>query len=228
LSWGVLLLSDKTFFETQTKAFATFSYRLPVVKKSSLFLEIQGGGTFTNVDFTNTRILNNDDPSLGNASHFYPNIGAGAYWQGEKFYVSFSLPMLFGHRSDKESNELAPTPADDLHSYFSAGLRLPVFAKDWEFLASTLIRWVPNAPNALVFNAGLAYRKTELNLGYHKDGTLGASLLVSPLSGLAIGYSYQFPTPDLFSQINTSNHELMVRIRLDSTRKQSAEQLVKK
>jgi hypothetical protein len=77
-----------------------------------------------------------------------------------------------------------------------------------------LIRWVPNAPNALVFNAGLAYRKTELNLGYHKDGT--------------IGYSYQFPSPDLFSQINTSNHELMVRIPLDSSRKQSAEQLVKK
>jgi hypothetical protein len=48
-------------------------------KKSSLFLGIQGGGTFTNVDFTNTRILNNDDPSLGTASHFYPNIGAGAY-----------------------------------------------------------------------------------------------------------------------------------------------------
>ena len=87
---------------------------------------------------------------------------------------------------------------------------------------------MPNAPNALVFNAGLAYRKTELNLGYHKDGTLGASLLVSPLSGLAIGYSYQFPSPDLFSQINTSNHELMVRIPLDSSRKQSAEQLVKK
>ena len=79
LSWGVLLLSDKTFIETQTKALATFSYRLPMGKKSFLFLGSQWGGTFTNVDFTNTRILNNDDPSLGTASHFYPNIGAGAY-----------------------------------------------------------------------------------------------------------------------------------------------------
>ena len=213
LSWGVLLMNDKTFIESQTKAFATFSYRLPMGNNNSLFLGIQGGGNFTNVDFSGLRILNPEDQQLDNTSHFYPNVGVGAYWKSKNYFVSFSLPMLFGYSAEKTADNQEPTPADDVHSYLSAGVRLPM-SKDWEFIASTLIRWVPNAPTSLVFNAGMAYQKTELSLGYHHDGTLGAQLLVQPKKGLAIGYSYQFPTPTLLSKINTSNHELMVRIPL--------------
>ena len=158
---------------------------------------------------TNTT-MSTSSTTTGAGATTTPSSSSGSTSQAQ----NTPLPMLFGYSAEKTADNQEPTPADDVHSYLSAGVRLPAFSPDWEFIASTLIRWVPNAPTSLVFNAGIAYQKTELSLGYHHDGTLGAQLLIQPRKGLAIGYSYQFPTPTLLSKINTSNHELMVRIPL--------------
>jgi len=216
LAYGGLVLADQTFVERQTRLFATFSYRIPVGKSNSLYLGIQGGGNLVNLNFDGINLAHSDDGQLGNLSRFYPNIGVGAHLKTNRLYLSLSAPMLFGNKKEKNADAIAPTPADDMHLYFSGGLRLPAFAEDWEYLASTLIRWVADAPVAAVFNAGLAYRKSELLLAYHHNGSLGASLLIDSGELISFGYAYEFPTTRLLSKLHSGNHELIFRIKFNN------------
>lgn len=118
----------------------------------------------------------------------------------------------------------SPPPRQTICTFiFRGGLRLPAFAEDWEYLASTLIRWVADAPVAAVFNAGLAYRKSELLLAYHRDSSLGASIYFNPKGMVSMGYSYQFPTPSLLSKLNSGNHEIILRFRFKNNKKEPSE-----
>jgi len=223
LGYGAVILVDQTFVERQTRLFATFSYRLPVGNGNSLYLGIQGGGNHINLDFDGLNLAHDDDSELSNLSRFYSNVGVGAYYKTERFYFSLSAPMLFGHKNEKKKDAIIPTPADDSHLYFSAGLRLPAFAEDWKYVASTLTRWVPNAPTSLVFNVGMAYQKSELLLAYHQDSSLGASLLLDTGGTISIGYAYQFPTPSLLSKLQSGNHEFILRIRFNNKKTRAIE-----
>lgn len=216
LSYGAMIMVDKTFVERQTRLFATFSYRLPLGNSNSLYLGVQGGGNNVNLNFNGINLAHQDDSELDNFSRFYPNVGVGAYIQLKKVYLALSAPLLFSHKKNKEADAINPTPADDMHVYFSGGVRLPAFARDWEYIASTLMRWVPNAPSTTVFNAGLAYQKSELTLAYHHNGSLGGNLLIDTGGVLSMGYAYQFPTQSLISKLNSGNHEIILRIRLDN------------
>ena len=224
LSFGAMILVDKTFNERQTQLFATFSYRLPSGNNNSLFLGIQGGGNNVNLNFNDLNLAHDNDGALNSFTRFYPNVGLGAYLKLNKGYISLSAPGLFEHEEKKQEDNIVP--ADDVHLYLSGGVRLPAFARDWEYIASTLMRWVPNAPTTMVFNAGLAYKKSELTLAYHRNGSLGGNLLFDTGSTLSMGYAYQFPTQSLISKLNSSNHEIIFRIRLDKNAKSDKQSIL--
>lgn len=223
LGYGAMVMVDQTFVERQTRLFASFSYRLPVDQRNSLYLGIQGGGNHINLNFTDLNLANNDDGRLKNFTRFYPNIGVGVYFEMKKCYFSFSAPLLFSHKKEKKADAISLTPADDLHLYFSTGVRLPAFADDWNYIVSTLIRWVPNAPTSSVINIGLTYQKSELLLAYHLNSSLGVSALFDNGGPISFGYAYQFSTPSLASKLHAGNHELIFRIRFKNKKTETIE-----
>lgn len=64
LGYGALLMMDKTFIEHQTRLFASFSYRLPIGEKNSLYLGVQGGGNHMNLNFNDLNLAHKDDGKL--------------------------------------------------------------------------------------------------------------------------------------------------------------------
>lgn len=110
LSFGAMILVDKTFNERQTQLFATFSYRLPSGNNNSLFLGIQGGGNNVNLNFNDLNLAHDNDGALNSFTRFYPNVGLGAYLKLKKGYISLSAPGIFEHEQQKQieaqSNEI--------------------------------------------------------------------------------------------------------------------------
>ena len=223
LGYGAILMVDQTFVERQTNIFANFSYRLPLGNGNSLFLGVQAGGNHVSMDFSGINMTHDDDDKLVSLTRFYPNIGVGVHYKMDKGYLSFSAPMLMGHLKDKNADAVNPSPVDDLHLYFSGGLRLPAFAPNWRYIVSCLVRWVKSAPISSVINAGFTYQKSEFLFAYHHNSSMGLSAFFDNGGPISVGYAHQFPTPDLISKLGFRNHELIIRIRLNNKKGEGKE-----
>ena len=209
---GISLVSDKVFIEQQTFAYIDFSYKLQMSGESALFLGLKAGGNFYSADPTNlntsTRI---GDPSQVSLSRFNPNIGAGAYFKSPSYWVSFSIPRLFNVK--RESDNLAVTAKDRVHTYLGAGVDLPVsngiFVKP-----SLMIRKVKGLAATADLTGMISWQNQfDVGLSFRTNSSMALMSMIS-LGMFDVGYAYETPTDNGLSQLNLRTHELVLRINL--------------
>jgi len=220
---GFSVVSDKVFIEQQTFAYADFSYKLDM-ESTQLYLGLKAGGNFYSAD---PRALStystSSDPAQQQLSRFNPNVGAGAYLRGELFWASFSIPRLFNVK--RESDNLAVTAKDRVHSYLGGGADFAV-GSGLLLKPSVLFRKVKGLPVTTDIT-GMVSWQNQLDLGVsYRTSSAFAFLAVVSLGGFDIGYAYETPTVSSLSQLNLKTHEIVLRINLgqgDQTDKEGPE-----
>jgi len=208
---GFSVVSDKVFIEQQTFAYADFSYKLDM-ESTQLYLGLKAGGNFYSAD---PRALStystSSDPAQQQLSRFNPNVGAGAYLRGELFWASFSIPRLFNVK--RESDNLAVTAKDRVHSYLGGGADFAV-GSGLLLKPSVLFRKVKGLPVTTDIT-GMVSWQNQLDLGVsYRTSSAFAFLAVVSLGGFDIGYAYETPTVSSLSQLNLKTHEIVLRINL--------------
>jgi type IX secretion system PorP/SprF family membrane protein len=208
---GLSVVSDKVFIEQQTFAYADFSYKLDM-ESTQLYLGLKAGGNFYSAD---PRVLStystSSDPAQQQLSRFNPNVGAGAYLRGELFWASFSIPRLFNVK--RESDNLAVTAKDRVHSYLGGGADFAV-GSGLLLKPSVLFRKVKGLPVTTDITTMLSWQN-QLDLGVsYRTSSAFALLAVVSLGGFDIGYAYETPTVSSLSQLNLKTHEIVLRINL--------------
>ena len=208
---GLSVVSDKVFIEQQTFAYADFSYKLDM-ESTPLYLGLKAGGNFYSAD---PRVLStystSSDPAQQQLSRFNPNVGAGAYLRGELFWASFSIPRLFNVK--RESDNLAVTAKDRVHSYLGGGADFAV-GSGLLLKPSVLFRKVKGLPVTTDITTMLSWQN-QLDLGVsYRTSSAFALLAVVSLGGFDIGYAYETPTDSSLSQLNLKTHEIVLRINL--------------
>jgi len=216
---GFNVVNDQTFIENQTLIFGSFSYRLQMNGRSNLFLGLQAG---TNSYSVNARGLdvygleNGVDPFLLDTSKFYPNIGVGAYLQHEKYYLSLSAPKILKTQRFKEQNGLVTSAADLVHIYASAGYYIPL-NQQWEFVPSTLVRYVNFAPFLITANASFSYKRViDFGVEYNFKSGMGATLMVEAGNTFSFGYAYITSLHAQLNPFSKGTHEVVMLIKLGS------------
>ena len=220
---GLSVVSDKVFIEQQTFAYADFSYKLDM-ESTQLYLGLKAGGNFYSAD---PRVLStystSSDPAQQQLSRFNPNVGAGAYLRGELFWASFSIPRLFNVK--RESDNLAVTAKDRVHSYLGGGADFAV-GSGLLLKPSVLFRKVKGLPVTTDITTMLSWQNQfDLGVSYRTSSAF-ALLAVVSLGGFDIGYAYETPTVSSLSQLNLKTHEIVLRINLgqgDQTSKDGPE-----
>ena len=208
---GLSVVSDKVFIEQQTFAYADFSYKLDM-ESTQLYLGLKAGGNFYSAD---PRVLStystSSDPAQQQLSRFNPNVGAGAYLRGELFWASFSIPRLFNVK--RESDNLAVTAKDRVHSYLGGGADFAV-GSGLLLKPSVLFRKVKGLPVTTDITGMLSWQNQfDLGVSYRTSSAF-ALLAVVSLGGFDIGYAYETPTDSSLSQLNLKTHEIVLRINL--------------
>ena len=208
---GLSVVSDKVFIEQQTFAYADFSYKLDM-ESTQLYLGLKAGGNFYSAD---PRVLStystSSDPAQQQLSRFNPNVGAGVYLRGELFWASFSIPRLFNVK--RESDNLAVTAKDRVHSYLGGGADFAV-GSGLLLKPSVLFRKVKGLPVTTDITTMLSWQNQfDLGVSYRTSSAF-ALLAVVSLGGFDIGYAYETPTDNGLSQLNLRTHELVLRINL--------------
>ena len=132
------------------------------MESTQLYLGLKAGGNFYSAD---PRVLSTySHPPIqrnNSFSRFNPNVGAGAYLKGELFWASFSIPRLFNVK--RESDNLAVTAKDRVHSYLGGGADLPV-GSGLLLKPSVMFRKVKGLPVTTDFTGMLSWQN-QFDLG---------------------------------------------------------------
>jgi len=211
---GLSIVNDEIGPSNETYIDVDFSYTLNVGATAKLALGIKAGANLLSVDYN--KLTGDDDVIFQDNidNRFMPNVGIGAYWYDDKYYLGLSSPDLLEteHYDDDEVAE-SYLAKERLHAYLMGGY---VFDLDYnlKFKPAFLVKAVDGAPLQVDISA---------NFLFNEKFTIGAayrwSAAVSGIAGfqisdqLMIGYAYDQETTEL-RRYNSGSHEIVLRFEL--------------
>ena len=139
------------------------------------------------------------------------NVGVGAFFYNERFYVGLSAPYLFKTPLFRMNGSTNITGlSESINVFTTAGVVFKINEKI-KFRPSTLIKYAPNLPLSIDFNSNILYNnRIELGLSYRFNDSASAMLSVILNKNIKIGYAYDKTLTDLGN--NLSSHEVMLMI----------------
>jgi type IX secretion system PorP/SprF family membrane protein len=202
----------------ENNVYADFAYVLPVGLEAKLSLGLKAGFTFFNANFDGF-ILNSGNVSTDiafneNINRTFPNIGIGAFYFTENYYLGLSAPNMLTTTHLESENGIKSTGVQDIHDYVTVGYVFNINS-DLKFKPAFMAKGVKGAPMAIDITANvLINEKLEAGLGYRLDDAISALVNFRVAPDLRIGYSYDFTTSNLGS-FNSGSHEIFILFDVD-------------
>lgn len=224
---GLSVISDKIGPVEENNVYADFSYTLNLGGEHRLAFGLKAGATFQNIglfsDIGNGFVPDAGDEAFSeNTSNTYLNIGSGAFYYTDKYYVSISVPnMIKSTYLDVTTNgQEYKYGSEVLHYFISAGYVFD-FSTEIKFKPSFLIKSAFNAPTSIDLSANfLLYDRFEIGAMYRLEDSVGAMANFAVTPDIRIGYAYDYTTSDLNIKASGS-HEIMVLFDLNFSKKVS-------
>ena len=231
-----LALSNDAIGPTNTmSANASYAYRIPVADGLRLSVGLSGGVENYRADFSEIT-LPEDDPAFGQTpNRWLPNIGAGLFLFGERFYAGLSSPHLIEYDLREPDDPNIPIYSRRYrHYYASVGAAFPVRGEDIVFKPSLLFKNVGlfsgaskndaaktiGAPSELDIDASLLFYqkfwigaslRTAVEVVTDRSSFDSADLWFSVNldNGMRIGAAYDYPLTAL-NQATAGGFEVML------------------
>lgn len=224
---GFSVVSDKIGPVEENNVNADFSYTLNLGGEHRLAFGIKAGATFQKIglfsDIGNGFVIDpNDEAFSQNVNNTHLNIGSGAFYYTDKYYVSFSIPnMIKNTYLDVTNNGQEYQYGSDVLHYFLSGGYVFDISENTKFKPSFLLKSAFSAPTSLDLSGNfLFFDRFELGATYRLDDSVGAMANFAVTPELRIGYAYDYTTSAL-SASTSGSHEIMILFDLSSLKKVS-------
>lgn len=204
----------------ETKAFADIAYVLPVGETHRLSLGIKAGATFFSTNF-NGFVYSDPlpDPAFAsNISKTFPNIGAGAFYFGNQFYLGFSAPNLLRTKHLEKDSGVVMNGVEEIHMFMTGGYVFQM-NDNLKLKPAFMSKMVSGAPLSLdlTLNA-LLNDNFEMGIGYRFDDSVSALVNMRVAPPIRIGYSYDYTLSNL-GKFNSGSHEIMILFDISAAEK---------
>ncbi len=217
LGIGGHFVNDRIGDRKRTSGYVDFSSNIVLNKKKHrLAAGISVGIDGMTYDFTQAQVTNPNDPFIGEVvSALKPNIGAGLYYYGEKFYVGISVPRFLQSKTFDVNNVLQLL---NTRHYFITGGYVFDLNSVLKLKPSTLIKYTVGAPITVDANLSLfMYERITTGLMYRFNESMGANVAYA-FKNLNIGYTYDFPINGLM-RYQSGSHEVFLQYDLQPKQK---------
>ncbi|MCH4822250.1 type IX secretion system membrane protein PorP/SprF [Gramella lutea] len=208
---GGSIISDKVGPSNETIINADFSYTIDF-ENTSLAFGLKASANILDVDFSRLSGSDDDTEFQNNIDNrFTPNIGAGVYYYGEKYYVGLSVPQML-ETSHYERNELRETylAKERFHTYFMGGYVFDL-NENLKLKPAYLLKLTDGAPLQLDVSANFLFlEKFTLGASYRLNSAVSALAGFQVFQNVFVGYSYDADTTELRSY-NSGSHEIVLR-----------------
>jgi len=217
---GLNIVRDEIFISEETYVDIDFSYTLDVSERGRLALGLKGGAHLLDVNSNraNTGAENGSDPGseIFIDNKFSPQIGVGAYYYTDKFYLGLSAPNILETEHFDESNNnnnSSSTAKEKINFYLITGYAFDL-NEDLKFKPALLTKLVEGAPLQVDLSANfLIKEKITLGAAYRWSAAFSGIVGFQVSDQLMLGFAYDRETTEL-QQYNDGSFEVFLRFEL--------------
>lgn len=193
--FGIGLTRDQAGIFRNNYVDLNYAYRFNVSDKGKLSLGIKGQLDNGRADWTLTNPLDAGDQFLaaGERTETRFNIGLGAYYMQDNFYLGLSAPQLF----KSSFFDQVGISGDDgnYRTWYLMGGFITDLSSNVKLVPGFLVSYNEGAPFELDVNANLVFmEKLWLGLNYRLGDSIDAMLQYQLTDRLRAGISYDFTT----------------------------------
>ncbi len=205
---GLSIIKDKLGPVHETNAYADFSYTVKVAKYVQLAFGLKAGATFHDVGLATLEVQDANDPFFSqDINNIYPNIGAGAFLYGDKFYVGVSVPNLL---KSVHLDENGIKYGSETNHYFITSGYVFQLSEVFKLKPSVMVKSAFNAPVSFDANINaLFYNKFELGASYRLDDSFSGLVGFQITPNIRVGYAYDHIISDL-KAAGPASHEVII------------------
>jgi type IX secretion system PorP/SprF family membrane protein len=195
---GLSFISDKIGPVTEQNVFGDFSYTVRLNETAKLAFGIKAGVSMHQVGLRDIQ-SSLPDPSEGifgeDINDASLNLGAGAFYYTNNYYVAFSIPNLV--KSAHLDYNGRAYGSDVSHYFLTAGYVFDV-NYDLKFKPSFMLKSASNVNPSLDLSANFLYQeKFEIGATYRLEDSFGGMVNFAVTPELRIGYAYDHIISDL-------------------------------
>ena len=222
---GLSIVHDEIGPSVESNITIDYAYRINVSESGKVSFGLKAGLDLLDVDFSKLNIADPGDVFDNNNidNKLQPQIGAGVYYNTEKFYVGLSVPnfLTTKHFDQSKITDIINNPgaigettaAERLHYFLIAGYVFDL-SENLKFKPATLIKAVNGSPLQWDASANfLINEKFTLGASYRWSAALSAMAGFQITDGLFLGVGYDFQTTDI-ETYSDGSYEVFLRFDL--------------
>ncbi|MBT8377513.1 MAG: type IX secretion system membrane protein PorP/SprF [Winogradskyella sp.] len=202
----------------ENNVYADFAYVLQVGLESKISLGLKAGVTLFDTTFDGFVLqsggTNSDVAFNENISKAFPNVGLGAFYFTDNYYLGLSAPNLLTTKHIETENGVRATGVQNTHYFLTGGYVFDI-NQNVKLKPAFMARAVSGAPLAIDITANaLINEKLEAGLGYRVGDAISALVNFRVSPDLRIGYAYDYTTTNL-GDYNSGSHEIFILFDVD-------------
>ena len=236
---GLSILNDKIGLQSQTAAYANYSYRVPVGENSRLAFGLALGVSQYSLNASGANIDNPNDPNFmnGNQSYFSPDGKFGIHYSNDKFYAGASVTNLISESLNYQRTGKYVIARQGKHFFLTAGY-LANLGETIKFKPSIMFREDTKGPTNMDLNAfflfkdavwiGASYRsgldiweKPEAGNTMFKKNAVVGMVEMFFAKNYRLGYAYDYSLSALGDYTN-GTHEVSLGFIISNNKKVTA------
>lgn len=206
---GLSIMRDKLGPVNTTSVFADYAYKVPLLT-GKLSMGIKAGFDMLNLDLTNLTAIDAGDVAAQNYSKTNINLGLGAHYTTDKYFVGLSTPRLLPLRYYPD-NVQGFKANQKIHAYLMGGYVFDINPK-LQIKPIALIKTTGAAPTQAELT-GIATLDKRLEIGamFRTGDAIGVLAGFNFDNSLRLGYSFDWSYGLNTGRYNAGSHELVLR-----------------
>ena len=202
----------------ENNIYADVAYVIPISETKKLSFGVKAGITLFDADFNGFQYSDAtpDQAFAANINQSFPNVGAGAFYFGENYYLGLSAPNFLTTKHLSPSFDSKTTGVEEVH-YFLTGGYVFDLSQSVRFKPAFMTKVVTGAPLSMDLTANFLFNERfELGAGYRVDDSVSGLAAFSITPNFRIGYSYDYTLTNL-GDFNSGSHEIFLLFDLDTS-----------
>jgi type IX secretion system PorP/SprF family membrane protein len=198
--------------------YADFAYVLNLNNTAKLSLGLKAGFTSFKTNF-NGFVFESGDASTDmafseNVNNIFPNVGVGAYYFTNNYYLGLSAPNLLSSKHIEERSGINAFGSENIHLFFTGGYVFTL-SESFKLKPAFMTKIVKGSTASLDVSANVLLNdKFEFGASYRFDDAVSALINIKVTPSISVGYAYDYTTSN-FGQFNSGTHEVFLLFNLD-------------
>lgn len=217
---GLSIVRDEIGPAVESNIDIDYSYTINTSETAELSFGLKAGLDLLDVNFNKLSIFDQGDLFENNIDNkLQPQIGAGVYYNTDRFYAGLSVPNFLTTKHFDESTlenfnvDKDVAPAERLHYFLIAGYVFDI-SDNVKFKPATLVKAVSGSPLQWDASANfLIYDKLTLGASYRWSAALSAMAGFQVSDQIFIGFGYDYQTTDI-EDYSDGSYEVFLRFDL--------------